>query len=142
MTNSDLEFKGDDDVKRRRTTQVSVSKGTDMNSLGCRNDEPGVAPNGNVVPKQNLATFLNSTNNNNDAVSDAVLSATQIHETIVDGDIHRTGAKCVPGVGDESAPRDPHLPGAGYHVTGALRYKPGRGERTSSMSCSDKIAKW
>ena len=52
-------------------------------------------------------------------------------------DIHRTGAKCVPmGVQDTMGQ------GAAYHVTSVLRTKPGRGERTLSMSCSDKIARW
>ncbi|XP_029951693.1 tRNA-specific adenosine deaminase 1-like [Salarias fasciatus] len=52
-------------------------------------------------------------------------------------DIHRTGAKCVPG-----GPVDPLQPGARYHSTGALRVKPGRGEPTLSLSCSDKLARW
>ncbi|XP_076448728.1 tRNA-specific adenosine deaminase 1-like isoform X2 [Babylonia areolata] len=52
-------------------------------------------------------------------------------------DIYRTGAKCVPG-GDQ----DPHDAGIHYHTVGALRIKPGRGERTLSMSCSDKMARW
>lgn len=52
-------------------------------------------------------------------------------------DIHRTGAKCVPG-----APADPLRPGQGYHHTGLLRVKPGRGEPTLSLSCSDKLARW
>ncbi|GAA6221246.1 tRNA-specific adenosine deaminase 1 [Lates japonicus] len=52
-------------------------------------------------------------------------------------DIHRTGAKCVPG-----GPADPLHPGTGYHSTGVLRVKPGRGERTLSLSCSDKLAQW
>lgn len=53
-------------------------------------------------------------------------------------DVYRTGAKCVKG---EEA-QDPHLPGIDYHIVGPLRTKPGRGDPTSSLSCSDKIAKW
>lgn len=52
-------------------------------------------------------------------------------------DVYRTGAKCVPG-----APPDPLTPGEGYHRTGVLRVKPGRGEPTLSLSCSDKLARW
>lgn len=52
-------------------------------------------------------------------------------------DIHRTGAKCVPG-----GPADPLREGVGYHTTGLLRVKPGRGEPTLSLSCSDKLARW
>ena len=52
-------------------------------------------------------------------------------------DIHRTGAKCVPdGI------QDPLREGEDYHSVGAFRTKPGRGEKTLSMACSDKIAKW
>uniref|UniRef100_A0A3B4F681 tRNA-specific adenosine deaminase 1 n=1 Tax=Pundamilia nyererei TaxID=303518 RepID=A0A3B4F681_9CICH len=51
--------------------------------------------------------------------------------------IHRTGAKCVPG-----GPADPLQPGVGYHSPGVLRVKPGRGEPTLSLSCSDKMARW
>ncbi|XP_041693207.1 tRNA-specific adenosine deaminase 1 isoform X2 [Coregonus clupeaformis] len=51
-------------------------------------------------------------------------------------DIHRTGAKCVPG-----GPEDPLQPGLRYHSTGLLRVKPGRGEPTLSLSCSDKLAR-
>ena len=52
-------------------------------------------------------------------------------------DIHRTGAKCVPG-----GVQDLQEAGVHYHTLGALRIKPGRGERTLSMSCSDKMARW
>ncbi|KAK0156205.1 tRNA-specific adenosine deaminase 1 [Merluccius polli] len=52
-------------------------------------------------------------------------------------DVHRTGAKCVPG-----SPADSRLPGVAYHSTGVLRVKPGRGEPTLSLSCSDKLARW
>ena len=34
------------------------------------------------------------------------------------------------------------MSGSDYHVLGAIRTKPGRGERTISMSCSDKMAMW
>ena len=52
-------------------------------------------------------------------------------------DIHRTGAKCVP-----DGLQDSHDGGSGYHNVGVLRTKPGRGDPTLSMSCSDKIMKW
>ncbi|XP_040838284.1 tRNA-specific adenosine deaminase 1 [Ochotona curzoniae] len=52
-------------------------------------------------------------------------------------DVYRTGAKCVPGEAE-----DPRRPGAAYHQVGLLRVKPGRGDRTCSMSCSDKVARW
>ncbi|NXN48825.1 ADAT1 deaminase, partial [Rynchops niger] len=52
-------------------------------------------------------------------------------------DVYRTGAKCVPGELD-----DARIPGVGYHCVGLLRVKPGRGDRTRSMSCSDKLARW
>ena len=53
-------------------------------------------------------------------------------------DIHRTGAKCVP----TSSLQDSKEKGASYHEVRVLRTKPGRGDPTLSMSCSDKIAKW
>ncbi|XP_015283702.1 PREDICTED: tRNA-specific adenosine deaminase 1 [Gekko japonicus] len=52
-------------------------------------------------------------------------------------DVHRTGAKCVPGDAGDS-----QQPGSEYHTVGLLRIKPGRGPRTASMSCSDKLARW
>lgn len=52
-------------------------------------------------------------------------------------DVYRTGAKCVPG-----SKQDPLQSGLGYHTVGVLRTKPGRGDPTLSMSCSDKIMKW
>uniref|UniRef100_A0A8C6JZV2 tRNA-specific adenosine deaminase 1 n=1 Tax=Melopsittacus undulatus TaxID=13146 RepID=A0A8C6JZV2_MELUD len=52
-------------------------------------------------------------------------------------DVYRTGAKCVPGELSDS-----RIPGLGYHSVGLLRVKPGRGDRTCSMSCSDKLARW
>ena len=52
-------------------------------------------------------------------------------------DTHRTGAKCI-----ASGPQDPKSPGPAYHTPGVLRTKPGRGDPTRSMACSDKILRW
>ena len=38
--------------------------------------------------------------------------------------------------------QDDKVAGTGYHTLGALRTKPGRGDPTSSMSCSDKLMRW
>lgn len=54
-------------------------------------------------------------------------------------DVHRTGAKCIPG---DDAAGDPQQPGSEYHAVGLLRTKPGRGPQTACMSCSDKLARW
>lgn len=62
------------------------------------------------------------------------LSAKRIKSDI---DIYRTGAKCLP-----DADQDPKQPGNDYHLLGQVRTKPGRGDRTLSVSCSDKIARW
>ena len=42
-------------------------------------------------------------------------------EHVCDGDVHRTGAKCVVG-----KIQDPHGDGKNYHTLGALRTKPGK----------------
>ena len=52
-------------------------------------------------------------------------------------DIHRTGAKCVP-----NGTQDSRGTGMKYHSLAVLRTKPGRGDPTMSMSCSDKLMKW
>ena len=52
-------------------------------------------------------------------------------------DLQRTGGK-VAQEGEE----DPGGDGKDYHRLGLLRTKPGRGPRTSSLSCSDKMIKW
>lgn len=70
---------------------------------------------------------------------DEDLIGTEIkRQKLEEDDIHRTGGKVVPS----SKLKDPKESGCGYHVTGVLRTKPGRGDPTISMSCSDKIAKW
>ena len=71
-------------------------------------------------------------------------------------DQNRTGAKCLTGqsqvlrclriVGGQVYEyffQDLKLPGASYHTSlGAVRTKPGRGDPTRSLSCSDKLLKW
>ncbi|RVE51145.1 hypothetical protein evm_004288 [Chilo suppressalis] len=52
-------------------------------------------------------------------------------------DIHRTGAKCL-----SHNQQDPKAEGTNYHLLGQVRTKPGRGDRTLSVSCSDKMARW
>lgn len=52
-------------------------------------------------------------------------------------DIYRTGAKCL-----TDNQQDPKEAGQKYHLVGQVRTKPGRGDRTLSVSCSDKIARW
>lgn len=59
------------------------------------------------------------------------------HSFLRSPDLHRTGAKCAPGEKE-----DLKQSGLDYHTMGILRTKPGRGERTLSLSCSDKIARW
>ena len=51
-------------------------------------------------------------------------------------DIHRTGAKCLADSDLEERT------GTSYHVLGEVRTKPGRGDPTLSLSCSDKMLKW
>ncbi|XP_050306056.1 tRNA-specific adenosine deaminase 1 [Anthonomus grandis grandis] len=56
----------------------------------------------------------------------------------IEEDIYRTGAKCL----RNDFRQDPKGEGQDYHVLGAVRIKPGRGDPTQSVSCSDKLAKW
>ena len=52
--------------------------------------------------------------------------------------VHRTGAR---PAGAEAMAAEAAT-GGNECALGLLRTKPGRGERTSCMSCSDKLAKW
>lgn len=53
-------------------------------------------------------------------------------------DVYRTGAKCV----SSDSRQDLRTKGVDYHTVGAVRTKPGRGDPTLSVSCSDKMARW
>ena len=74
---------------------------------------------------------------NKEHINSEKLSAHCMPGSTAEGDIYRTGAKCIPG-----GKQDPLEVGMAYHTVGAFRIKPGRGERTLSMSCSDKLARW
>ncbi|RVE72310.1 hypothetical protein OJAV_G00060600 [Oryzias javanicus] len=50
---------------------------------------------------------------------------------------------CLPdGPSASRIPADPRAAGPRYHSTGLLRVKPGRGEPTLSLCCSDKLCRW
>ena len=115
---------------RNTTFESLISKSTLPNSEH-GNSNLGIKSNENIVSIKHSGTCPNE----NKIVEKA--STSQHSSKDVAFDINRTGAKCVP-----SGEQDLHLEGAGYHVIGPLRTKPGRGERTLSMSCSDKIMKW
>ncbi|XP_071785584.1 tRNA-specific adenosine deaminase 1-like [Asterias amurensis] len=85
------------------------------------------------VPKE----WSGETNNEELASNPAKSPKAQTEVAVTSNDIYRTGAKCVPG-----GPQDLLHHGAEYHRVGLLRLKPGRGDRTLSMSCSDKMARW
>lgn len=72
-----------------------------------------------------------------DSESDAKKPKLDIDGTTAYVDILRTGGKPVTG-----EKQDPKHCNGDYHIPGLLRNKPGRGEATISMSCSDKLAKW
>ncbi|XP_043473056.1 tRNA-specific adenosine deaminase 1 [Leptopilina heterotoma] len=89
-----------------------------------------------IIPKRHS----NSGDDNGREIKKMKLNESEkIEETIeFENDIHRTGAKCI----NNDERQDLHLSGENYHVVGPLRTKPGRGDRTMSLSCSDKMAKW
>ncbi|KAG1683634.1 tRNA-specific adenosine deaminase 1 [Nymphon striatum] len=89
------------------------------------------AKKNNASLKRSFDDFNNDEINQNKKVKLSNYVASDID------DIFRTGAKCV-----VNGPQDSKTPGSSYHILGALRTKPGRGDPTLSMSCSDKIARW
>ena len=90
-----------------------------------RSEDPGVC-----FSSQTL------TENNSSYLSKSNLTSSE-EDTSVLCDVHRTGAKCV-----EGGVQDDKVAGPGYHTLCALRTKPGRGDPTLSMSCSDKLMRW
>ena len=107
------------------TSPLSDQGGLDL--IVCNNPQVSVVPVDDVIKGTPglTGTMLSSP-------SSCVISRSQ--QPV---DLHRTGAKCVAG-----GPQDPKAPGLGYHTVGVLRTKPGRGDPTLSMSCSDKMMRW
>ncbi|XP_034242468.1 tRNA-specific adenosine deaminase 1 [Thrips palmi] len=91
----------------------------------------GSAVNKNDIEGENIATGLKRPHCCDDTEEETVSKKQK-------SDIYRTGAKCVP----DECKQDPKLPGSDYHVVGAVRTKPGRGDPTLSVSCSDKLLRW
>ncbi|XP_018567829.1 tRNA-specific adenosine deaminase 1 isoform X2 [Anoplophora glabripennis] len=71
-------------------------------------------------------------------VSDEYEVPRKIAKVGEESDIFRTGAKCL----EQDERQDLKGAGCGYHVLGAIRTKPGRGDPTLSISCSDKLSRW
>lgn len=91
---------------------------------------------GSSINIDTMSANIDTTLTNIDTSSDNIdTSPKNIDMSCITKDIHRTGAKCVPN-GKQDSLED----GESYHVT--LRVKPGRGDRTLSMCCSDKMMKW
>lgn len=61
----------------------------------------------------------------------------EVKKSKVEDYVNKTGAKCLP-----QCEQDLKEPGTIQLLLGQVRTKPGRGDRTLSVSCSDKIAKW
>ena len=101
--------------------QIKVDKNRDNGTL----ENPG-----SYEEEKDSNSELKETQKNRKPISAGLVP--RLHK-----DIHRTGAKSVP-----KGERDLLQPGILYHHVGVLRSKPGRGDRTLSMSCSDKIMKW
>jgi tRNA-specific adenosine deaminase 1 len=89
-----------------------------------------------IMPKdaddENIGEVIGTKRQAEDDICDVSSKKTRISD-----DIHRTGAKCLP-----HSEQDLKCPGTNYHLLGQVRIKPGRGDRTLSVSCSDKMSKW
>ncbi|XP_059056763.1 tRNA-specific adenosine deaminase 1 [Achroia grisella] len=91
---------------------------------------------GSILPKDADEAYIGDILCKKRDAEDSICD-TAIKKQRLEFDIHRTGAKCLP-----DSDQDPKEAGQNYHIVGQVRTKPGRGDRTLSVSCSDKIAKW
>lgn len=90
-----------------------------------------------IIPKIGDSDHFGKVLNLNKRQADDDICTTSNKKLKTEVDIHRTGAKCLP-----NSEQDPKLSGTEYHLLGKVRTKPGRGDRTLSVSCSDKMARW
>ena len=162
-----LEPEFSDDVKRKRSDLIHTDKELvrtgDCSSATTQElaDSKSTRVNKNALVSDNQSTCKHE--NSDHSLQGSICSSMAVHTDEVEivncnekqttdsdaekgdktksdsttGDIHRTGAKCVPG-----DIQDPLGAGDDYHTIGAFRTKPGRGEKTLSMACSDKLARW
>lgn len=162
-----LEQELSDDVKRKRSDLIQTDKELVRTGDGSSATSQELAVSKSTeVNKNALVSDSQSTckcENSDQSLQDSICSSMAIHKNETEkvncnekqttdsvsekgdktksdstaGDIHRTGAKCVPGdIQDPLGARED------YHTVGAFRTKPGRGEKTLSMACSDKLARW
>ncbi|KAF2069323.1 hypothetical protein CYY_009360 [Polysphondylium violaceum] len=114
-----------------------VTNENDYNALKKEMEKESNSNNNNNNNNSNNNDHNNNNNNDNDNDTRQTKDDRPLKKIKVVEDIQRTGAKSVKG-----EPEDRKLEGENYHQVGSLRIKPGRGDQTESMSCSDKIARW
>ncbi|KAJ2952270.1 hypothetical protein O0L34_g4549 [Tuta absoluta] len=90
-----------------------------------------------ILPKSSDEELVGDLLQSNKRPASEDVFESECKKSKLDSDIYRTGAKCLPDL-----VQDPKLPGPDFHVLGQVRTKPGRGDRTLSVSCSDKMARW
>ncbi|XP_042217648.1 tRNA-specific adenosine deaminase 1-like [Homarus americanus] len=144
-TNSEEIFSGIDDgeppLKKIKTNEVSVNTINASEEENLEDSTNVCVKKTNNVEETSRKEFVKKLSTINDqhvpSESEASTERSLTRKMNTVSDIYRTGAKCIDG----ETP-DPKMPGTDYHVTGVLRTKPGRGDPTLSLSCSDKIFKW
>lgn len=90
-----------------------------------------------IMPKSVEETLVGDIIESRKRQADNVCDIDVKKQRVGSGDIHRTGAKCLPDCEQDKKESDEN-----YHLLGQVRTKPGRGDRTLSVSCSDKISRW
>ena len=147
---SDCIHEIDDDKKQDTCTCIVCTKpesNVDVACLKCVDKNIEVKTTQNIIDDRTLTKSLKRSCQNEEYSIDKRQKQSETYSEHTEefditsdrcfSDINRTGAKCVPGgIQDQRGDREQ------YHTLGVFRTKPGRGERTLSMSCSDKLARW